>query len=211
MLKQLLVAAVLLICLFCVSAHAVVFRYDLEIFTDNGMFNDDPAADFYFLLSDEGGLPKFEFHNDSLFESSITDVYFDGDVLAGIFSITQSAGVDYSEWASPSDLPSGNTLIPGFTADFSAESNPPPSFNGINNSLGEWLALTMNMSENITFNDVHEALSNAELRVGVHLQAFSDDSSESAINDPEGTIPEPSVISIFGLACLGLFWKRRKK
>lgn len=206
-------AAVLsvIILLFAASGYAAVHMFGFDIFTNNGMYNDDPGANFYFLLSDDGGLPKFEFHNESTFASVITRVYFDGDVLSGIAGIDQSAGVLFSIDGAPSNLPAGNELMPPFVADFSVSANPPPSFNGINNSLTEWLAVTMNLASGKTFNDVYEALLNAELRVGIHIQAFPDGSSESAYNPPEEIIPEPSIMSLLGLAGLGLIWKKRKK
>ena len=210
--KRYFAAMIFLFCLYCISAHAVSFRYDLVIFTNNGLYNDDPGVDFYFLLSEDGGLPKFEFHNESTIDNVITQVYFDGSVLSGISIISQSSGVMFSAGASPSNLPAGNELTPSFSADFSAGAEPPPAFKGINNSLTEWLAITMNMPSGITFDDVRDALGTADLRVGVHLQGFGDDSSESAINDPrEEIIPEPSVMSLLGLAGLGMLWRKKKK
>jgi hypothetical protein len=210
MLKRPLMALLFFFCLYCASAQAVTFRFDLEIFTDNGNYNDNPGGDFYFLLSEDGGLPKFEFHNDSTFSSSITDIYFDGAVLAGISSITQSAGVDFTAGANPTNLPGANILSPAFVADFGADSNPPPSFNGVNNSLDEWVAIVMDTTYGKTFTDVLDALRMENLRVGVHLQTLPDGSSESAVNNPDSPIPEPSIIGLLGLAGLGVFWKKRK-
>ena len=47
-------AAVFCVVILLISAsiHSAVYMFGFDIFTNNGMYNDDPGASFYFLLSD---------------------------------------------------------------------------------------------------------------------------------------------------------------
>jgi hypothetical protein len=81
------------------------------------------------------GRARFVFTNTGPAASSITDVYFDDGTLLGISQVINGGpGVDFSQGASPGNLPGGNALSPAFetTAGFSADSNPPVQPNGVN-------------------------------------------------------------------------------
>lgn len=159
---------------------------------------------------------SFRFTNNSDY-SSLTDVYFDDGTLLKITDISVSGtGVDFSQGASPSNLPAGNEIFPIFetTAGFSADSNPAVSPNGVQS--GEWLAIDFQLKQNKTFADVVSALSligeqKDWLRVGLHVQSFASEDSESFINNPVVAIPEPDdyVLFLAGLGLLGAMARRQ--
>jgi hypothetical protein len=166
-----------------------------------------------------GSQVAFKFTNNSI--SSVADVYFDDGSLLGIFGISGSgAGVAFSQFATPAELPGANNLTPAFstTAGFSADSDAPVSPNGV--TAGEWLTITFTLQSMQTYTDVINALSlpnnggTGDLRVGLHVQSFGDGGSESFVNVPDGVsnpVPEPETYAML-LAGLGLvgFAARRK-
>ncbi len=174
------------------------------------------AAALYMEVIDLGGSQvAFRFTNNSM--SSLTDVYFDDGTLLEFASAPQySTGVDFSQYASPGNLPGGNTLTPSFTttAGFSADSNPPASPNGV--TSGEWLTITFTLQSMQTYDSVINALSLpngggvGDLRVGLHVQSFANGGSESFVNSPT-PVPEVDTYAML-LAGLGLvgFAVRRK-
>lgn len=181
--------------------------YPLEIFTDNGLYNDDLGINLYVDVFNGDGVAKFQFFNDSTVDCSITSVYFDDGTLLGISDITNGPGTYFTQPASPNDLPGGNELIPPFetTGNFSVEGDPPPAHNGINNDAGEWVIVTFDLIGDGKLEDVLGELDNETLRIGVHVSSFEDGSSESAVNG----VPEPATICLLGLGAAILRRKRR--
>jgi hypothetical protein len=184
-----------------------IYPYPFEIFTDNGSFADSADLNLYVEVSDAGeNRADFTFYNDSLIESCIARIYFDDGTLLGIADITSSPGVSFSLSAKPRNLPGGNMLEPPFvtTVEFSIDSDPPVSKNGINPA--EWLRITFDLKNNGLFQDVLDELNNGTLRIGTHIIGLPDGSSESALNG----IPEPATIVLFGLGSLTLLRRKRR-
>ena len=126
-----------------------------------------------------GGQVHFIFRNIGAAAMSICDVYFDDGTLLGIATINNGAGVDFSQGASPGNLPSGNNADPGFvaTAGFVSDSNPPTQPNGVN--PGETLTVTFNLINGKTFVDTLAAMTGPigtgdDLRIGIHVQGFAE-------------------------------------
>ena len=103
----------------------------------------------------------FTFRNTGPEPSAITDVYFDDGALLGIAMIIDSddgtggnSGVDFLQFATPSDLPAGELLWPPFvtTEAFSADADPPVSRNGVD--PGESLGIVFDLYENHFYEDV---------------------------------------------------------
>jgi len=179
----------------------------------------------------------FLFRNTAQAASSITDVYFQDGTLLDISKLYQSSGVNYSPIATPGNLPGGNSLTPPFVAtkDFSADSNTPVMANGVNSS-NEWLGVLFNLQNGYTYNDVLTALNNGlnspgsiwdangvhingaplGLRVGIHVQGFTDSGSESFVNGaPSIATPVPSTLvlalsSLVTFAVAGVRLRRRR-
>ncbi len=151
---------------------------------------------------------SFKFTNTGPLAMSITDIYFDDGTLLGIASITNGGpSVDFSQGASPGNLPGGNALSPAFqtTAGFSADSNPPTQPNGVN--PGEMVTIVFNLINGMTFADTINALNTPgdHLRIGIHVQGFANGGSESFVN----RVPAPSALALLGLGGLAAARRRR--
>lgn len=156
---------------------------------------------------------SFTFTNNVGLASSITDVYFDDGSLLGIASITDSgAGVAFSNvGVAPPNLPGGNNASPPFvtTAGFSADSDNPPPQNGVNTNL-ESVTILFDLIAGQTFADTIAALTNGDLRIGIHGQAFGDGGSESFVNVP---VPIPAAVWLLGsglIALIGIGRRNRR-
>lgn len=152
---------------------------------------------------------KFRFNNAGPLISSISEAYFDDGALLGISSVTHSLGDPWTGGsANPGNLPGGNTVIPPFqaTAGFLAESNPSPSMNGVR--PGEYLDVIFSLQGGGTYADVLSQLAIGELRVGMHVIAFSSGGSVSLVNN--SLVPVPAAVWLFSSAfgLLGLIRRR---
>ena len=118
------------------------------------------------VIAGPGGQAQFIFRNTGSAASSIADIYFDNGTLLGIASITNGTGVDFSQDASPGNLPGGNSMSPPFqaTAGFTADSNPPTQPNGVN--PGETVTIFFTLQSGGTLADVIGELYSRELRIG---------------------------------------------
>ena len=161
------------------------------------------------------GQVQFNFYNSGPANSSIADVYFDDGSLLGIASLIDfddgfggDMGVDFSQGASPGNLPAANNASPPFqaTAGFLADSDSPVQPNGVN--PGEWLGIIFDLQGAQTYADVIAELSDGRLRIGLHVQGFGDGGSESFVNNP---VPVPAAVWLFGSGLLGLVGVARRK
>jgi hypothetical protein len=167
----------------------------------------------------------FQFFNAVGADSSITDVYWDdgGDdgpnLLADLIDISSTAGVSFSQPASPSDLPGGNNADPDFvtTADLSVDSDSPMvAANGVD-AAGESLTVQFALLPTFDFDDVIAALDSFALRVGLHVQSIVGDACVGGepddCSDSYVSIPIPPALLLFGtgLAGLGFLSRRRRK
>jgi len=209
MIRKLFFFSFVFYCLLCTFPTVLQAYYcPLEIFTNNGGYNDSDNLDFFIAVSEPtAGLVDFTFHNESFYdgipiESSIARIYFEENSLLNFADITDGPGTLFSQSARPRNLPSGKTLDPPFitTQELSFNSGPPRPHNGVN--PGEWVRITFGINGG-TFADVIEGINTGAMRIGAHIIAFPDGSSESAI------VPEPATISLLGLGTLLLLRKRR--
>lgn len=185
----------------------------------------DTATDGTALAADQA---LFVFRNLGPNASSITDVYFDDGTLLSIAQLAPAGGgVSFSQDASPGNLPGGNTIGFQTTAGFSADSDPPVQPNGVN--PGEQLWVLFNLQSGKTFVNVIQALEGVlqepagvnALRVGLHVQGFSNGDSLSFVNQEGGAgsaqvltpVPLPAALPLLlaGLLPLGAVVRRRKK
>jgi hypothetical protein len=197
------------------AAMAAPVTVNFTRITSNGSAN--PAAQLSAIISDAGSNQvAVRFLNDvsNGMAASITDVYFDDGTLMGISSVTSSAGVNFSQGASPGNLPGGNNISPAFetTQGFSADSNPPITANGVNSS-SEWLDVTFNLINNKTFADTVVALGTGELRIGMHVQGIGQaGDSEGFVNTPPSVvIPLPGAAGMGIAGLLGVAAIRRRR
>jgi hypothetical protein len=196
------------------SAHATTeqwYSFDISCSNTNAANVATGAAQLFVRVSEGPGANQatFRFVNTGPNASSITDIYFDDGSLLGLASIADSgAGVDFSQFASPPNLPAGNDCTPDFevTAGFLADSNPPTQPNGVN-APAEWLDITFNLQGGQTFDDVVAELGTGALRIGIHVQGFANGGSESFINSPSTAVNLSSLGATAARGQVTLAWR----
>ncbi len=203
-------AGVLVVMLVAAQVHAGVIYHVGESCTNNNA--GDVAIGFAQLsveVSDAGGgLVDFKFVNAGPLASSITDLYWDDGSLLGISSVVSGPGTNFSQGASPGNLPGGNNCSPPFVASagFSADSNPPTQPNGVN--PGEFVTVRFSLIGGQTYADVISELDSGAVRIGIHVQGFASGGSEGFVFVP-GLAPTPGAAGLFALAGLLAFRRRR--
>lgn len=206
--KQLIVATIIGLTLWAGQASADSFSFDN--ITANNLGNAAIGeAQLSMDVTWDGTFAVFKFSNSGPEASSITDIYFDDDVPMLLFADFNESGlgVDFSEGASPSNLPGGNTY--SFTSDYAYDSDPPAQPNGVN--PGEWLEIVFNLSNGYTFQNILDSLYDDTMRVGIHVQGFENGGSESFIADPGDPVPEPATMLLFGAGLAGLAGTRFRR
>ena len=190
------------------SAHAVI--YDFEVFTTNGMYSDNLDG-MYVEVTNGVGSVDFTFYNGAAVQSTISGIFFDDGSLLGIDSITNSPS--YTTFSAPRTLgefPAGHTLDPPFIADreFNTGASSPPPQKGVNDGdlVNEWVMVSFELTGGGTLEDVLAELNSGALRIGIHITALGDDSSESAV-----LVPEPATMGLLGLGGLLLMRRRRRQ
>lgn len=196
----------------------------LTFFTISNNSGIDVAGQLSVLVEDVGGDASFTFFNNVGIGSSITAVYFDDDAsLLGDATITSSGvgpsttAVNFSEGATPPDLPGG--AAHSFSATYAADSDNPPPVNGINEAT-DWLTIVFELLIGMSFTDVTDALLSGDLRIGLQVQSIAgagaNDSDQFLNNPPIDPIPLPAGLLLFlsglaGIGFLGRFKARRSE
>ena len=216
--KSVIAANILAFALFCASVEAgptYSFIHIVESGDGPTQLADGAIGEGQLFLevndpNPSDGQIDFIFTNIGPEASSITDVYFDDGTLLSIASITNTPSlVQFSQLASPPDLPGGNNLLPPFvtTLGFSADSDPPTEPFGIN--PGESLGITFDLQSGGVLNDVIDELASGVLRIGIHVQGYDSGGSESFVNS--GVIPAPGAILLGSIGVSLVGWLRRRR
>lgn len=211
--RSIIVAIMLALGLLCSQTQAAPTYSFVNITNNNAGDAAIGQAQLFVEIFDlGGGQMNFAFANTGPAASSITDVYFDNGTLLGIASIINTPGlVEFSQLASPPNLPGGNLAVPPFvtTSGFSADSDPPVQPLGVN--PGEYLGIIFNLQPGGTFADVVDELASGALRIGIHVQGFSSGGSESFINNGTTVIPAPGALMLVSIGAGCLSWLRRRR
>lgn len=143
---------------------------------------------------------------------SMTDVYLDvpTTLLTDLAQLINGTGMDFSEGASPPNLPGGGGGI--FVASYSADSNSPNvPLNGIQNGDG-LLRLIFDIGNTFDFTDVSACFIEGTCLAGAHVQALDGGESEGIIAlFQTSAVPEPGAFVLLALGLVGLaFFGGRK-
>jgi len=178
--------SVAMVLLISVAAKAE----SIDFYNVTGNDPDDAAigeAQLSVEVTDLGeGQVAFTFNNSGPEPCSIAGVYFDDGrplILEFVTAIPSGPGVAFSQDASPSNLPGWDTVVPVFqtTDGLSADSDPPAQPLGVN--PGESLTIVLVLQGDSTFADVLEDLASGKLRIGLHVQGYASEGSESFVNN----------------------------
>ena len=178
--KTIILAAMSLVVVFGASVLKADIVHPLSVFTNNGIYSDGSQLNIYVKVIPLVSMIDFEFHNESSVNSSIARIYFDDSSMLSLQGIYDGLGTSFSTLGSPHNIPAGQELSIPFVSDFGAGANPAAPTNGVNPT--ESVTIRCNLINNATVENVIDALSNTDsLRLGVHIIAFDDGSSEAAI------------------------------
>lgn len=207
------------------EGRAALYTYGFARITSNSTV--DVASQLLADVTSDGygsNQVLFTLRNAGPVPSSITDIYFDdGTILESMVTLIDKddhygsgsfglGGVDFSQDAAPSNLPSANSAVPVFevTKDFSADSDPRVQPNGVN--PGEWLGILFDLKSGKTLANVLADLASGELRIGIHVQGLPDngEESDSFVNTPPVHAPVPGAVllGMLGLSAAGVKLRR---
>lgn len=212
------------------KADSLLDTIYFEKFTNNG--NPDVSGQLYVEIWDTGPTTPntvgFKFFNtQAVTDSSIAQIYFDDGALLGIASITNSGdGVNYTQPATPGELPSANTLSPVFVTStyfgvaLSAGGDPNQKY-GVD-EFDEWVLIKFDLESGKTPASVLAALAmdwndpnfvNDGLRIGLHVQSIGNDLGFDGSDSYVNKVPEPGILILLGIAMSAIgvaSWKIRK-
>jgi hypothetical protein len=165
-----------------------------------------------------GGNVFFQFFNLGPLASSITQIYWEAGtpaILADLLTVVNSVGTSFAEDTGNLNLPGGNAPAIAFIEVFGANADQPVQPSGVN--PGENVLVNFSLLSGKTLNDVLAQLDSGDLRVGFHVQGFSNGGSESFVNTPDGgggggEIPLPAAgwLILAGLGSLGALKARKR-
>ena len=201
---------------FSLPLSAAMVEYGFERVTNNNTEDlsgqlfigilDSTEANSTFGLSLAANEILFTVRNDVGITSNIAEVYFD-DGLLGPSVVENSLGgfTNFSGGgAAPGNLPGGADIGFNATQEFSADVNPGPPNNGVNQSV-DLLGIVLGLGSYADFNAVVAAVDNGDLRFGYHVRTIGvAGDSDSYVS----VIPIPAGIWLFASGLLGLLHVR---
>ena len=189
--------------------------YNFSQITSNG--NQLVAPQLSVNVTQSGSNALFTFFNSSVIASSITDAYFDYGNTNYFTSVSnnilgsagESAGVSYTDGATPPNLPAGNTI--GFSADASGDSTAPNVLASGVNASNEYVSFLGTFGLSSSFSDLIAALDSNAFRIGLHVQGIGELGGSESFVDVPSQVPVPGAIWLFGSAMLGFAGFNKRK
>lgn len=202
-------------------SYAATVTYGFEKITNNNVEDissqlsitiwDAAEANSTFGLSLLASEVLFTVHNDVGIASNIAEVYFDDGLLGPSVAVNSLGGFTNftGGGANPSNLPGGNDVGFSATTLFSADVNPGPPNNGVNQSI-DILGISLGLGSYADLNAIAAAVDSGDLRFGYHIRSIGvAGGSDSYVNT--SVIPLPAGIWLFGSAIAGLIRLRAKR
>lgn len=202
----------LILCLSTPSFAAMV-TYGFEKITNNNVEDissqltisiwDATEANNTFSLALSANEILFTVQNDAVVASNVAEVYIDDGLLGPSVAVNSLGGfTNFSGGgANPGNLPGGNSV--GFTAttSFSADVNPGPPSNGVNESI-DILGIVLGLGSFADFSAIVSAVENGDLKFGYHVRSIgSAGGSDSYVST---VVPVPAAAWLFLSAMAGL-------
>lgn len=216
-LKHLL--AVSLLSLTSSYTYAAMVSYGFEKITNNNVEDissqlsisiwDSTEANSTFGTSLLASEVLFTVQNAVGITSNIAEVYIDDGLLGPSVTVNSLGGfTNFSGGgAAPGNLPGGGSVGFNATTIFSADVNPGPPPNGVNES-NDILGIILGLGSYADFNAITAAVDTGDLRFGYHVRSIGvADGSDSYVN----VVPIPAGVWLFGSAIAGLIGFRSKR
>lgn len=214
-LKSLMVAGAL--ALMASGAQAVTV--DFERITSGSLI--DASSQLSLEVTDDGTRALFSFTVLAGAQSgaSIAEIYF-SDLLAlfttplALQNIVTQTGVSYvAGSANPPDLPGWNNASPPFvvTAGLLADTANGQGGNSNAIQIGDLLVLALDYSAGTTFQDLLDAMSGDDFRVGLHVRSLAGGESDSFVSNMSAVpVPAAGFLLLAALGGLGFASRRRR-
>ena len=173
---------------------------------------DAAEANSTFSLSLSASEVLFTVENDVGVASNIAEIYID-DGLLGPSVVVNSLGgfTNFSGGgAAPSNLPGGAGIGFNATTLFSADVNPGPPPNGVNESI-DILGITLGLGSFADFNAIIAAVESGDLRFGYHVRSIGTAGGSDSYASVPSAVPVPAGMWLFCSALLGLAGIKRKR
>ncbi|MDP3480755.1 MAG: PEP-CTERM sorting domain-containing protein [Desulfoprunum sp.] len=174
---------------------------------------DEGSAGAQYSIDIDANQVLFIFTNVIGVSSNISEIYIDdGDLAFDRDQIINSISgtTNFTSGANPSNLPGANLLSPDFEAnpDLSIDAQGGSSL-GIN-APEDILGIVFDVSPSVSIlNNIKAALISGDLRIGLHVRAIDNVTSDAYVNT--SPVPEPATMFLFGTSLVGLVGAVRKR
>lgn len=222
LLKGFAASVLLFLALASMSAYSATVTYGFQKITSNNVEDissqlsitilDSTEANSTYGLSLLNSEVLFTAHNDVGISSSIAEVYIDDGLLGPSVAINSLGGfTDFSGGgAKPSNLPGGSNVGFNATTLFSADVNPGPTANGVNES-SDILGVRLGLGSFQDLSAIAYAVENGDLSFGYHIRSIGVAGGSDSYTNTLVPVPIPAAFWLFSSGLIGLFSLNRSR